>query len=55
MVGVAVKVTLVPEQIVLSASLEAMVTLAGRIALTVVAIVSDTAGEPLAHARLEVN
>ena len=37
-VGVAVKVTSVPEQIVLSASLDAIVTLAGRIELTVVAV-----------------
>ena len=37
-VGVAVKVTSVPEQIVLSASPDAIVTLAGRIELTVVAV-----------------
>ena len=55
MIGVAVKVTLVPAQIVLSASLEVMVTLAGKVVFTDVIIVSDTAGEPLAHARLEVN
>ena len=35
MVGVAVKVTLVPAQIVLSASLETMLTLAGKFGFTV--------------------
>ena len=35
MVGVAVNVTLVPEQIVLSASLEAMLALTGKFGFTV--------------------
>ena len=46
--------TLLPEQIVLSASLDAMVTLAGRFELTVVTILSDTAGDPVAQVAFEV-
>ena len=49
MVGVAVNVTLVVAQIVLSASLDAMLTLAGRFAFTVVVIPFDVAGEPVKH------
>ena len=49
MVGVAVNVTLVFAQIVLSASLDAMLTLAGRFAFTVVVIPFDVAGEPVKH------
>ena len=49
MVGVAVNVTLVVAQIVLSASLDAMLTLAGRFAFTVVVIGFDVAGEPVKH------
>ena len=45
--GVAVKVTLAPAQIVLFASLEAIVTLAGNIGLTVIVILLDVAGEPV--------
>ena len=55
MVGVAVNVTLVVAQIVLSASLDAMLTLAGRFAFTVVVIGFDVAGEPVKHgAALDV-
>ena len=54
MVGVAVKVTLAPEQMVLSASLEVMLTLAGRLALTVVVMLLDVAGDPVAHVAVEV-
>ena len=54
--GVAVKVTLVPAQIVLSASLDAIVTLTGRFVLTVVAIALLVAGLPIAHGvALDVN
>ena len=49
MVGVAVNVTLVVAQIVLSASLDAMLTLAGRFAFTVVVIAFDVAGDPVKH------
>ena len=49
MVGVAVNVTLVFAQIVVSASLDAMLTLAGRFAFTVVVIPFDVAGEPVKH------
>ena len=47
MVGVAVNVTLEVAQIVLSASLDAMLTLAGRFAFTVVVIPFDVAGDPV--------
>jgi hypothetical protein len=49
LVGVAVKVTLVPSQIVLSASDDAIVTLAGRFGFTVVVIALLVAGFPVAH------
>ena len=49
MVGVAVNVILVPAQIVLSASLDAMLTLAGRFAFTVVVIAFEVAGDPVKH------
>ena len=49
MVGVAVKVTLVPEHIILSASLEVIVTLAGSNGFTVVVIDPDVAGLPVKH------
>ena len=42
-------VILVPAQIVLSASLDAMLTLAGRFAFTVVVMPFDVAGEPVKH------
>ena len=54
MTGVAVKVTLAPEQMVLSASLDAMLTLAGRLALTVVVMLFEVAGDPVAHVAVEV-
>jgi hypothetical protein len=44
-----VNVTLVPEQIVLSASFDAIVTLAGWFALTVVVMLFDVAGDPVKH------
>ena len=47
MVGVAVKVTLVPAHIILSASLEVIVTLAGNNEFTVVVIDPDVAGLPV--------
>ena len=47
MVGVAVNVTLAPAQIVLSASLDAILTLTGKFALTVVVMLLDVAGEPV--------
>ena len=47
LVGVAVKVTDVPAQIVLSASLDVMLTLTGRFGFTVVLIELLVAGFPL--------
>jgi hypothetical protein len=47
LVGVAVKVTLVPAQIILSASLETIVTLAGNNGFTVVVILFDVTGLPV--------
>ena len=49
MVGVAVKVTLVPAAIVLSASDDAIVALTGKFAFTVVVIALLVAGFPVAH------
>ena len=46
-VGVAVNVILVPAQIILSASFDEILTLAGRLALTVVVMPDDVAGEPV--------
>ena len=54
MIGVAVKVTLVPEQMVLSASLELMLTLAGKLLLTAVVMLLEVAGDPVAHVAVEV-
>ena len=54
MTAVAVKVTLAPEQMVLSASLEVMFTLAGRFALTVVVMLLDVTGDPVAHVAVKV-
>ncbi len=48
-VGVAVNVTDVPSQIVLSRSLDVIVTLAGWFALTVVVMLFDVAGDPVKH------
>ncbi len=47
MVGVAVKVTLVPEQIVVAVA--PMLTLAGKFGFTVMVIVFEVAGEPVRH------
>ena len=54
MVGVAVKVTLVPAQIVLPGA-AAMVTLTGKFGFTVIVIVFDVAGLPVAQVALDVN
>ena len=52
MVGVAVKVTLVPEQMLLAeAPIE---TLTGSNGFTIILIVLDVAGFPLAHVASEV-
>lgn len=53
LVGVAVNVTLVPEQIVIP-GVAAIFTLAGKLALTVIVSVFDVAGEPVAHDKLLV-
>ena len=50
--GVAVKVTLVPEQIVVSEA--EIFTLTGRFGFTVMVIVLDVAGLPVAQVALEV-
>ena len=52
-VGVAVKVTLVPEHIA-PVGLAAMLTLAATDVFTVIVMLFDVAGEPVAHERLEV-
>ena len=54
MVGVAVNVTLVPEQIALSASLLAMLTLGVTLSVTVMVIVLLVAVLEVAHVLLEV-
>ncbi len=54
MVGVAVKVTLVLSQIVLSASLLAMLTLGVTLPVTVIVIVLLVAELDVAHVLLEV-
>ena len=46
--------TLLPEQIVLSASLEAIDTLAIRLVFTVVTIESDMVGDPVTQVSFEV-
>ena len=51
--GVAVKVTLVPAQIV-PAGLAAMLTLAATFALTVIVIIFEVAGLPVTQAALLV-
>ena len=53
MVGVAVKVTLVPEQIVEDGE-AAIATLAGKFGLTIIVTVFDVAGEPVAHVAVDV-
>ena len=53
MVGVAVKVTLVPAQIVVD-GLAAMLTLTGRFGFTVIVIVFEVAGEPVTQVAFDV-
>ena len=53
MVGVAVKVTFVPEQIVVA--LAAILTLTGRFGFTVIVMVLEVAGLPVAQVALEVS
>jgi len=53
LVGVAVNVTLVPAQIVLP-GLAAMLTLAGRFGFTVIVMLFDVAGEPVAQVAFDV-
>jgi hypothetical protein len=52
-VGVAVKVTEVPEQIAPEGT-AAMLTLAVKLGLTVIVIAFDVAGLPVAHVNVEV-
>ena len=52
LVGVTVKVTLVPEQIVVAAA--EILTLTGRFGFTVMVTVLDVAGLPVAQVALEV-
>ena len=54
MVGEAVNIKLVPAQIVLSASFEAMLTLTGKLGFTVVTIALLVAGLPVAQSAFEV-
>jgi len=53
LVGVAVKVTLVPEQIVVAEA--EMLTLTGRFGFTVIETEFDVAGLPVAQVALEVS
>ena len=53
LVGVAVNVTLVPAQIV-PAGLAAMLTLTGKFGLTVMVMLLDVAGFPVAQVALDV-
>jgi hypothetical protein len=52
--GVAVNVTLVPVQMVLSASLETILTLAGKFGFSMVIIALLVAGLPVAQVAFEV-
>jgi hypothetical protein len=52
LVGVAVKVTLVPEQMVVAEA--AILTLTGRLGLTVMVTVLEVAGLPVAQTAFEV-
>ena len=54
MVGVAVNVTLVPVQMELPEALDAMLTLAVKLAFTVMVIPLEVAGEPVTQFALEV-
>ena len=49
LIWVAVNVTLVPVQMILSASLETILTLTGKFGLTVIGIPLLVAGLPVAH------
>ena len=53
MVGVAVNVTFIPAQIVLEGHAE-IVTLTGRFGFTVIVMVFDVAGFPVAQVALDV-
>ena len=53
MVGVAVKVTLVPAHIVVADA--PILTLTGKFGLTVMVIPADVAGFPVTHIALEVS
>ena len=53
MVGAAVNVTLVKGQMVVAVAL--MLTLAGRFGFTVMVMVLEVAGLPVAHAALDVS
>jgi hypothetical protein len=53
LVGVAVNVTLVPAQIA-PLGLAAMLTLAGRFGFTVIVMLFDVAGEPVAQVAFDV-
>jgi hypothetical protein len=55
LVGVAVNVTLAPEQMVLSASLDAMLTLAGKLPLILIVMLLEVAVLGTAHEELDVN
>ena len=52
MVGVAVNVTLVPEQI--GFELAAMLTLTGRFGFTVMVTAAEVAGFPVAHVAFDI-
>jgi hypothetical protein len=54
LVGVAVNVTDVPAQIVLSASLDEILTLTAKFGFTVVVMVLEVAGFPIVHVSFEV-
>jgi len=54
LIGVAVKVTLVPEQMVVP-GFAAMVTLTGRFGFTVMVMEFEVAGLPVAQVALEVS
>jgi len=54
LVGVAVNVTLVPEQIVVP-GFAAMLTLTGRFGFTIIETEFDVAGLPVVQVRLEVS
>ena len=54
MVGVAVNVTLVPAQIV-EEGLAAMLTLTGKFGFTVIVMLLDVAGFPVAQVALDVS